>query len=154
MNFDITTVSIGANAVGRRVFSTSVAEEVGGEGGLTRAYVMGLFPALTHSIWNDLDMKCKNPQGHEELHKAHWSFSEFVLCEHGAVCFLWPYDRVLVMHRWANASTESAASNKLSTRQPPAPIFVSDLDNRTRPKPDCHIQGLYGHEKPGKVMEF
>lgn len=60
MSFDTTTVGISANAVGRRVFSTSVAEEVGGEGGLTRAYVMGLFPALTHSIWNDLDMKCKN----------------------------------------------------------------------------------------------
>lgn len=86
MSSDATTVCISANVVGRRVFSTSVAEEVGW-GGLTCAYVMGLFPALTHSIWNDLDMKYKNPQGRGELHKAHWSFSELVFCEHGAVCF-------------------------------------------------------------------
>lgn len=33
MGFDTTTVDISANVVGRRVFSTSVAEEVGGEGG-------------------------------------------------------------------------------------------------------------------------
>ncbi len=51
------------------------------------------------------------------------------------------------MCRWAKTSPESAASNKLSTRQPPTPIILSDLDNR-------HIQGSYGHEKPGKVMEF
>lgn len=94
MSFDTTTVCISANVVGRKVFSTSVAEEVGW-GGLTRAYVMGLFPALTHSIWNDLDMKCKNPQGREELHKAHWSFSERAFCKHGAVCFSWPCDWVL-----------------------------------------------------------
>ncbi len=43
---------------------------------------------------------------------------------------------VLIMHGWAKTSSESAASNKLSTRQPPAPIFLSDLDNRT----DRHIQ--------------
>uniref|UniRef100_A0A672PRI8 Discs large MAGUK scaffold protein 4 n=1 Tax=Sinocyclocheilus grahami TaxID=75366 RepID=A0A672PRI8_SINGR len=30
------------------------------------------------------------------------------------------------------------SSNKLSTRQPPAPVFLSDLDNRTRP--DHHIR--------------
>ncbi len=48
----------------------------------------------------------------------------------------------------AKTSPESAASNKLSTRQPPAPIFLFDLDHRTWPAPDCHIHGLYGHEKP------
>ncbi len=37
---------------------------------------------------------------------------------------------------------------------PLAPIFLSDLDNWTRPAPDRHIQGLYGHENPGKVMEL
>ncbi len=47
-------------------------------------------------------------------------------------------------------SPESAASNKLSTRQPPAPIYLSDLDNRT----DRHIQGSISHEKPDKVIEF
>ncbi len=55
------------------------------------------------------------------------------------------------MHGWAKTSPESAASNKLSTRQPP--ILLSDLDNRTRPAHNRHIQGLYGHGKPGKVME-
>ncbi len=55
---------------------------------------------------------------------------------------------------WAKTSPESAASNQLSTRQPPTTIFLSDLDNRTRPAPDRHIQGSYGHEKPEKVMEF
>ncbi len=58
------------------------------------------------------------------------------------------------MREWAKTSPESTASNKLSTCQPPTPIFLSDLDNRTRPTPDCHNQGLYGHEQPGKVMEF
>ncbi len=33
---------------------------------------------------------------------------------------------------WAKTSFESAASNKVSTRQPPAPIFLFDLDNRTQ----------------------
>ncbi len=47
----------------------------------------------------------------------------------------------LVMCGWAKTSSESAASNKLFTRQPPAPIFLSDLDNRTRPAPDRLIQG-------------
>ncbi len=32
----------------------------------------------------------------------------------------------------AKTSPESAASNRLYTRQLPAPIFLSDLDNRTR----------------------
>lgn len=53
----------------KRVFSTSVAEDVGEGGcwgGLARAYVMGLFLALTHSIWNELDAKCKSPKGRRE----------------------------------------------------------------------------------------
>ncbi len=66
----------------------------------------------------------------------------------------WKCLYTLVMRGCAKTSTESAASNKLSTRQPPAPIFLSDLDNRTRPAPNCHNQGLYGHENPRKVMEF
>ncbi len=48
-------------------------------------------------------------------------------------------------------SSESAVSNKVSSRQPPAPIFSSDLDNRTR---SSHSGLVYGHKKPGKVMEF
>ncbi len=32
--------------------------------------------------------------------------------------------------------------------QPPAPIFLSDLVNRTQPAPDRHIHGSYGHENP------
>ncbi len=58
------------------------------------------------------------------------------------------------MLRWAKTSPESTASNELSPRQPPAPIFLSGLDNRTRPasQDDRHIQGLYGQN--GKVMEF
>ncbi len=40
--------------------------------------------------------------------------------------------RVIVMRGLAKTSPESASSNYLSTRQPPAPIFLSDLDNRTR----------------------
>ncbi len=39
------------------------------------------------------------------------------------------------MRGWAKTSPESAASNKLS--------ILSDLDNRTRPAPDRHIQGSY-----------
>ncbi len=54
------------------------------------------------------------------------------------------------MRGWAKTSPESAASKNLSTRQPPTPIFLSDLDNRTRPAPDLHIQGSYGHEKQEK----
>ncbi len=53
------------------------------------------------------------------------------------------------MLNYAKTSPESAASKKLSTRQPPAPIFLSDLDNRTQSS-----QGSYGHENPVKVMEF
>ncbi len=30
-------------------------------------------------------------------------------------------------------------------------LFLSDLDNHIRTTPDRHIQGSYGHEKPGKV---
>ncbi len=51
------------------------------------------------------------------------------------------------MRGWAKMSPESEASNKVSTRQPPAPIFLSDLDNRTRPAPDCHIQDSYADMK-------
>ncbi len=54
------------------------------------------------------------------------------------------------MRGWAKTSPESTASNKLSTRQPPAPIYLSDLDNRTRPAPDRYSQGSYGHEKKRK----
>ncbi len=54
----------------------------------------------------------------------------------------------LVMRGWAKTQTPTVS------RQPPAPIFLSDLDSRTRPAPDPHIQGLYAHEKPRKVMEF
>ncbi len=47
------------------------------------------------------------------------------------------------MRGWAKTSPESAASTKWSSHQPPAPMFLSDLNNRTRPEPD-HIQGSYG----------
>ncbi len=45
------------------------------------------------------------------------------------------------MLNYAKTSPESAASKKLSTRQPPAPTFLSDID-------------WYGQENPVKVMEF
>ncbi len=38
----------------------------------------------------------------------------------------------IVMRGWAKTSPEYAASNILPTHQPPAPIFLSDLDNHTR----------------------
>ncbi len=48
-----------------------------------------------------------------------------------------------MMRGWAKTSPESTALNKVSTRQMPAPIFLSNLDNRTRPTPDRYIQGPY-----------
>ncbi len=47
-------------------------------------------------------------------------------------------------------SPESAALSKLSTCQPPAPIFLSDLITA----PDRHIRGSYGHKNPEKSWNF
>ncbi len=54
------------------------------------------------------------------------------------------------MRGLAKTSPESTDSNKLSTRQPPAPIFLSDLITA----PDRHIWGLYGHKNPEKSWNF
>ncbi len=44
-------------------------------------------------------------------------------------------------------SSESAVSNKVSSRQPPAPIFSSDLDNRTRSSHSGLVYGIKNLEK-------
>ncbi len=45
-------------------------------------------------------------------------------------------------------------NNVFANIKPPAFRFLSDLENRTGPTPDSHIQGLYGHEKPEKSWNF
>ncbi len=45
-------------------------------------------------------------------------------------------------------------NNVFANIKPPAFRFLSDLENRTGPTPDSHIQGLYGHEKTEKSWNF
>ncbi len=52
------------------------------------------------------------------------------------------YKKYIYIFFNAKMLPESAAPSKRSTHHLPAPIFLSGLDNRTRPAPDRHIQNL------------